>query len=155
MATSKLVLRLENVSPNVTESHLRELFEPFSRVAKVLMPEAVLWMTVPIGRVEMTFETESDAVNAFAHLNGVVIDGSKVEMHFVRIKLERPKSPRRRRSDSRDRRRRRSPPPRKRSRDKKNDRQSSRERRRRSPSPRSPSSRSRSSRSASGSPDWN
>lgn len=143
----KLVMRIENLSSSVTEEHIQELLEPFQEgVSKIIMPQAVMWMRTPLGRVEVSFNRETEAIQAYARLQGAVIDGSKITISFVRIEVSSGSrnSPERRRSRSRSRRRSRrdsSPPPRKRDRS----RRRSRSRGRRS---------SRSSRSPSGSPAW-
>lgn len=152
---SQLLLRLEGLSTNMTKAHLEELLEPVrDGISEIIMPRPTMWMQFPINRAEVAFHRESEAIQAYARLQGAIVDGCKLSLSFVREVLRRPReSPTRRRSRSRHRDRRDASPPsrkRDRSRDRSYRRSRSRNARRRSRS-RSVSSR----RSSSGSPEWN
>lgn len=153
-SNSKLVMRVENLSCNVTKEHLMSLMEPLGVIEKIIMPDPIMWMVIPLGRVEVIFASESDAAKVYSHLQGAVIDGSKINIQFVRVEKRLDHS-------AVGGKRRRSPTPRRRSRSREY-RRSSFPKRNRSPpasrrSQRSRSPRSRSpsfSRSSSGSPTW-
>ncbi|CUG93963.1 Hypothetical protein, putative [Bodo saltans] len=181
---NRLVMRIENLSSSVTKEHILTLIESFAVVEKIIMPDPVMWMTVPIGRVEVVFASDNDAANVYAHLQGAMVDGAKMNISFVRVEKRIPEKRRRsptprksrdvpRRRSSSERRyssrrgrqspqkKNRSPTPRKsrdvpRRRSSSERRYSSRRGRQSPPARRGRTSRSRSpsSRSSSGSPTW-
>lgn len=154
--TSRLVMRIENISSSVTKEHIEALMQPIAVVEKIVMPDPVLWMTIPLGRVEVLFASDSDAANVYSRLQGAMIDGSKITISFVRVTKRAPEKRRRtptppRRALSRTRN-----APRRRS---SSERRYSSKRHQSPPARRSAPQRSRSrspgsSRSSSGSPTW-
>jgi hypothetical protein len=146
---NRLVMRIENISSSATKEHILSLVEGFAVVEKIVMPDPVMWMTIPLGRVEVVFASDNDAANVYARLQGAMVDGAKINLSFVRVEKRVPEK------------RRRSPTPR-RSRDIPRRRSSSERRystrrgRQSPPARRDRKSRSRSpaSRSSSGSPTW-
>ncbi|CCW70201.1 unnamed protein product [Phytomonas sp. Hart1] len=89
--TIELVSRISNLSPNVTEDHLRELLSMGSlgeravKIKKILLPRPVGWQACPSGRAEVVGATETDTIKVYGLLHGAVVDGSRVNVSFAKI----------------------------------------------------------------------
>lgn len=80
-----LTLRLENLSASCTIGHLKALVGSFGSIKSMETPLPALWMPFPVGRCEIQMESEEETINAFAHLDGCNLDGSRIRARLVRI----------------------------------------------------------------------
>merc|ERR1719210_653419 len=77
----KLVLSVSNLSRNVNEDHLREIFGNYGKVreATLAIDKAV---GLPKGYAYVEFSSEREAERAISYLNGGQIDGNVVKVEF-------------------------------------------------------------------------
>jgi translation initiation factor 3 subunit G len=85
-ALSESTLRVSNLTKSITEDDLRDLFEPFGRVARVSLPRIIrneggVEIKEPRGFAYIAFQRKEDAEAAFVRLQGHGYD------HLI-IKLE-------------------------------------------------------------------
>jgi len=131
----KFTLTIENTTASVTSDHIQELCQKYGTVRNIVSQKGPTVFVVEMAQ-------RQDAVRAWAHLAGALLDGQAMEvtLHKVHAKGKgggeggRPRSP--------PMRRRNSPPPKRRSPSRRrrspssSSRSPSRNRRRRSPTPR-------------------
>uniref|UniRef100_A0A452XJX9 RRM domain-containing protein n=1 Tax=Aegilops tauschii subsp. strangulata TaxID=200361 RepID=A0A452XJX9_AEGTS len=79
---SSLVLLVSRLSRNVTEGHLREIFENYGEVVNVelSMDKAV---NLPRGYGYVEFKMRADAEKALLYMDGAQIDGNVVKVKFA------------------------------------------------------------------------
>merc|ERR1719499_2787891 len=77
----KQILSVSNLSRNVYEDHLREIFGNYGKVkeATLAIDKAV---GLPKGYAYVEFASERDAESAIAHLHGGQVDGNVIKVEF-------------------------------------------------------------------------
>jgi hypothetical protein len=112
-----LIVRLHNLSGNVTRDHVESLITRLAnvKVRRFFYPQRSLWLDFPLGRVELELENAADGPQLYAKLHDAVIDGLPLYVSFVkysdtarRYTSDRRRSPSRGRDSSHERRRKRS-----------------------------------------------
>eukprot|EP00758_Cryptobia_borreli_P000999 Tbor_TRINITY_DN1848_c0_g1::TRINITY_DN1848_c0_g1_i1::g.23112::m.23112 len=104
-----VMIRIDNISPAVQRCHMEALINKAIHHFKdinnadakkdegaasvtnyyIRMPQPVLWLTFPVGRMEVMMRTLEDTVSVYAMLNGCILDGSRLKLSLVRVDPER------------------------------------------------------------------
>eukprot|EP00992_Anisonema_acinus_P003234 TRINITY_DN12638_c0_g1_i1.p1 TRINITY_DN12638_c0_g1~~TRINITY_DN12638_c0_g1_i1.p1 ORF type:complete len:174 (+),score=19.49 TRINITY_DN12638_c0_g1_i1:60-581(+) len=91
-----LVIRVHNLTRNVTLEHVREIFGKFGTIKEVEAYVKDPICDFPKGRSTIEFSNNDEAIEAFAQMKGAQIDGDEVNVSLIKItgrERKRPRSP--------------------------------------------------------------
>eukprot|EP00667_Euglena_gracilis_P032277 EG_transcript_49064 len=86
----RLVIRVHNLTRNVTIKHIHEIFGRFGTIKEVDGCEGGPICDFPKGRSTIEYSTNEEAIEAFANMKGAQIDGEEVNVSLIKI-TARPK----------------------------------------------------------------
>jgi len=108
-APAKTTLQVGNLTRNVKEAHLKEIFGNFGQVVAVHLA-IDKDVDLPKGYGYVDFESRQEAEDALAHMNHGQMDGEVISVEFIHIPSSKNKAPPAKKAAARERSR---TPPRK------------------------------------------
>eukprot|EP01001_Neometanema_parovale_P001585 NODE_11859_length_533_cov_19.534146_g11571_i0.p1 GENE.NODE_11859_length_533_cov_19.534146_g11571_i0~~NODE_11859_length_533_cov_19.534146_g11571_i0.p1 ORF type:complete len:134 (+),score=28.42 NODE_11859_length_533_cov_19.534146_g11571_i0:56-457(+) len=89
-AEDVLVIRVHNLTRNVTQEHVREIFSKFGKIRDLETFDDRM-CDFPKGRCTIEYQHSNEAIEAFANMKGAQIDGEEINVSLIKLTSKAPK----------------------------------------------------------------